>query len=157
MITSPPLPPSPPEGPPRGTNFSRRKATQPLPPSPALTRIVASSMNMASAITGQPSERPACVAGRASCSKFASTHMEHTTCESVHLSISTKRLSGRAALFLTRSALPSREQIRLPSARDPQSTSAPKGQAHASTPTIQAPVRPPASGRFVRRVSCFSI
>src|SRR5262249_30277931 len=42
---SPPLPPSPPEGPPRGTNFSRRKATQPLPPSPAFTRIVASSMN----------------------------------------------------------------------------------------------------------------
>src|SRR5579863_10133739 len=46
MTTSPPLPPSPPEGPPRGTNFSRRKAMQPLPPSPALTRIVASSMNM---------------------------------------------------------------------------------------------------------------
>src|SRR5919108_2762972 len=46
MITSPPLPPSPPEGPPRGTNFSRRKATQPFPPSPALTRILASSMNM---------------------------------------------------------------------------------------------------------------
>src|SRR5262249_7386237 len=45
MRTSPPLPPSPPEGPPRGTNFSRRKATQPLPPSPAFTRIVASSMN----------------------------------------------------------------------------------------------------------------
>src|SRR6516165_8930924 len=44
---SPPLPPSPPEGPPRGTNFSRRKATQPLPPLPALTRIVASSMNIA--------------------------------------------------------------------------------------------------------------
>src|SRR5215470_15598742 len=48
MITSPPLPPSPPEGPPRGTNFSLRKATQPLPPSPALTRIFASSMNIAS-------------------------------------------------------------------------------------------------------------
>src|SRR5208337_3386993 len=44
--TSPPRPPSPPEGPPRGTNFSRRKAMQPLPPSPALTRILASSMNM---------------------------------------------------------------------------------------------------------------
>src|SRR5208282_3310447 len=43
---SPPLPPSPPEGPPRGTNFSRRNAMQPLPPSPALTRILASSMNM---------------------------------------------------------------------------------------------------------------
>ena len=43
---SPPWPPSPPEGPPRGTNFSRRKAMQPLPPSPALTRILASSMNI---------------------------------------------------------------------------------------------------------------
>src|SRR5277367_3387640 len=48
MMTSPPRPPSPPEGPPRGTNFSRRKATQPLPPSPAFTRIRASSINMAS-------------------------------------------------------------------------------------------------------------
>src|SRR5256886_7483900 len=46
MYTSPPRPPSPPEGPPRGTNFSRRKATHPLPPSPALTRIRASSMNI---------------------------------------------------------------------------------------------------------------
>src|SRR5215469_11044913 len=46
MTTSPPLPPSPPEGPPRGTNFSRRNAMQPLPPSPALTRILASSMNI---------------------------------------------------------------------------------------------------------------
>src|SRR5690348_5807700 len=46
MTTSPPLPPSPPEGPPRGTNFSRRKAMQPLPPSPALTRILASSTNI---------------------------------------------------------------------------------------------------------------
>src|SRR5260221_1135865 len=45
-MMSPPRPPSPPEGPPRGTNFSRRKATQPLPPSPALTRISAVSMNM---------------------------------------------------------------------------------------------------------------
>ena len=46
MRMSPPWPPSPPEGPPRGTNFSRRKAMQPLPPSPAFTRIFASSMNM---------------------------------------------------------------------------------------------------------------
>src|SRR6185437_11836800 len=46
MRMSPPWPPSPPEGPPRGTNFSRRKAMQPLPPSPAFMRIVASSMNM---------------------------------------------------------------------------------------------------------------
>src|SRR5215469_1621253 len=45
MTTSPPLPPSPPEGPPRGTNFSRRNARQPLPPLPAFTRIVASSIN----------------------------------------------------------------------------------------------------------------
>src|ERR1035438_9134544 len=45
MVTSPPLPPSPPLGPPRGTYFSRRKARQPLPPLPALTRIVTSSIN----------------------------------------------------------------------------------------------------------------
>src|SRR6185437_2432962 len=46
MNTSPPRPPSPPLGPPRGTNFSRRNARQPLPPSPAFTRIFTSSMNM---------------------------------------------------------------------------------------------------------------
>src|SRR5580698_1762383 len=46
MTTSPPLPPSPPEGPPRGTNFSRRKAMQPFPPSPAFTRIFTSSINI---------------------------------------------------------------------------------------------------------------
>src|SRR6185437_12803467 len=46
MRMSPPWPPSPPEGPPRGTNFSRRKAMQPLPPSPALIRMWASSMNI---------------------------------------------------------------------------------------------------------------
>src|SRR5512140_3103173 len=50
MMTSPPLPPSPPEGPPRGTNFSRRNAMQPLPPLPALTWILASSMNMEIAV-----------------------------------------------------------------------------------------------------------
>ena len=33
-------------GPPRGTYFSRRKARQPLPPSPAFTRILASSINI---------------------------------------------------------------------------------------------------------------
>src|SRR4051794_10893395 len=38
-----PSPPSPPDGPPLGTNFSRRKAIAPLPPAPAFTRIVASS------------------------------------------------------------------------------------------------------------------
>ena len=35
--TSPPWPPSPPSGPPLGTNFSRRKDIAPFPPSPALT------------------------------------------------------------------------------------------------------------------------
>src|SRR6516165_3512927 len=45
MTTSPPRPPSPPLGPPRGTYFSRRNARMPLPPSPALTRILASSRN----------------------------------------------------------------------------------------------------------------
>src|SRR5512144_2056694 len=44
-MTSPPFPPLPPLGPPRGTNFSRRKLTQPRPPSPAMTRILTSSMN----------------------------------------------------------------------------------------------------------------
>src|SRR5215472_3992114 len=43
----PPLPPSPPDGPPRGTYFSRRKATHPLPPLPAFTKILASSTNKA--------------------------------------------------------------------------------------------------------------
>src|SRR5271154_4856987 len=46
MMTSPPRPPSPPEGPPRGTYFSLRKATHPLPPSPAFTAIFASSTNI---------------------------------------------------------------------------------------------------------------
>src|SRR5260370_9276177 len=46
MTMSRPLPPSPQEGPPRATNFSRRNAMQPLPPSPAFTRILASSINM---------------------------------------------------------------------------------------------------------------
>src|SRR5688572_22899982 len=43
--TLPPRPPSPPEGPPRGTNFSRRNAALPSPPLPAWTWILASSMN----------------------------------------------------------------------------------------------------------------
>src|SRR6202041_873520 len=46
MTTSPPLPPSPPEGPPRGTYFSLRNAMQPFPPSPPFTEILASSTNM---------------------------------------------------------------------------------------------------------------
>src|SRR5690242_19990561 len=41
----PPCPPSPPSGPPRGTYFSRRKDAAPLPPSPAITSMTASSMN----------------------------------------------------------------------------------------------------------------
>src|SRR6266850_2863854 len=57
MMTSPPRPPSPPEGPPRGTNFSRRKATHPLPPSPALTRILASSMNIVLVAARQTAQR----------------------------------------------------------------------------------------------------
>src|SRR5690349_13240421 len=45
-MTSPPFPPSPPAGPPQGMNLRRRKATAPLTPSPALTWMVVSSMNM---------------------------------------------------------------------------------------------------------------
>src|SRR5262250_1417488 len=43
----PPCPPSPPDGPPLGTYFSRRNATQPFPPSPPLTNIFAPSTNTA--------------------------------------------------------------------------------------------------------------
>src|ERR1017187_7632315 len=56
--TSPPRPPSPPLGPPRGTYFSRRKARQPLPPSPAFTRIRASSMNIEKAAGSLRNRRP---------------------------------------------------------------------------------------------------
>ena len=45
-MTEPPLPPSPPQGPPLGTYFSRRKATMPSPPRPALTLILAVSKNI---------------------------------------------------------------------------------------------------------------
>src|SRR3990167_7805834 len=41
----PPSPPSPPLGPPFSMNFSRRKLMQPLPPSPAFTKIDTSSTN----------------------------------------------------------------------------------------------------------------
>src|SRR5271156_4701346 len=44
-ITSPPLPPSPPFGPPYSMNFSRRNDTQPLPPSPERIYTLASSRN----------------------------------------------------------------------------------------------------------------
>src|SRR3972149_5596587 len=41
----PPRPPSPPSGPPRGVYLSRLKLTAPLPPLPAWTSILVSSMN----------------------------------------------------------------------------------------------------------------
>src|SRR5437016_5279073 len=44
-MTSPPCPPSPPDGPPKGTYFSRRKAEQPLPPRPPVTCRSTSSTN----------------------------------------------------------------------------------------------------------------
>src|ERR1019366_9303185 len=59
MTTSPHRPPSPPLGPPRGTYFSRRKARQPLPPSPAFTRILTSSINIEMPNMEKP---PACSA-----------------------------------------------------------------------------------------------
>src|SRR4051794_10749184 len=49
--TSPPSPPSPPFGPPRGTYFSRRKLTQPSPPRPPWTLIVARSENTADVVS----------------------------------------------------------------------------------------------------------
>src|SRR5260221_8322450 len=45
MKIDPPCPPSPPLGPPRGTNFSRRNARQPRPPWPASTWMSTSSTN----------------------------------------------------------------------------------------------------------------
>src|SRR6185295_13024330 len=50
MRTEPPRPPSPPDGPPRGTNFSRRNAVTPLPPSPPFTNILARSRNCISIV-----------------------------------------------------------------------------------------------------------
>src|SRR5690606_16664073 len=55
--TSPPLPPSPPFGPPSGMNFSRRNATQPLPPLPAVTVISASSTSFMWVIVQCPVKR----------------------------------------------------------------------------------------------------
>src|SRR5579863_5096613 len=62
--TLPPSPPSPPSGPPKGTNFSRRKLTQPRPPLPACTLSLASSTNfmidsMARAPCGAPMKKGA--------------------------------------------------------------------------------------------------
>src|SRR2546421_233562 len=46
VLPCPPRPPRP-LGPPRGTYFSLRKLTTPLPPSPPLTKTVTRSTNMA--------------------------------------------------------------------------------------------------------------
>src|SRR4029077_15241774 len=46
-FTFPPRPPSPPSGPPFGTNFSRRKLTDPRPPFPACAKTFIRSTNMA--------------------------------------------------------------------------------------------------------------
>src|SRR5437660_1469290 len=53
ITMSPPRPPSPPLGPPRGTYFSRRNARHPLPPSPAFTVILASSTSIKKAAGAQ--------------------------------------------------------------------------------------------------------
>src|SRR2546423_5120654 len=52
-ITSPPRPPSPPSGPPFGTNFSRRKLTQPRPPLPACAKTLIRSTNMGLVLSQQ--------------------------------------------------------------------------------------------------------
>src|SRR5688572_7733477 len=59
--TLPPRPPSPPSGPPNGTNFSRRKLTQPRPPLPACTLMRASSTNfmVVSSAIARPTKNPA--------------------------------------------------------------------------------------------------
>src|SRR5688572_26728749 len=50
----PPRPPSPPAGPPRGTNLARRNAALPSPPLPAWISIFASSMNFMAAEMKKP-------------------------------------------------------------------------------------------------------
>src|SRR5208282_3673367 len=55
-MTSPPRPPSPPSGPPNSMNFSRRNETQPAPPSPERTYILAWSRNFIAA-GSSPSRR----------------------------------------------------------------------------------------------------
>src|SRR5580693_7743127 len=45
MMTSPPRPPLPPQGPPNSMYFSRRNATQPLPPLPDAIYTLATSRN----------------------------------------------------------------------------------------------------------------
>src|SRR3546814_413141 len=52
-MTSPPLPPLPPSGPPYSMNFSRRKETAPGPPAPERMKIFAWSRNcMSAAVMG---------------------------------------------------------------------------------------------------------
>src|SRR4051812_43453479 len=58
-MTLPPLPPSPPFGPPRGAYFSWRKLRQPLPPSPPRTKIVTRSTNMEAFSSGGVGSRRA--------------------------------------------------------------------------------------------------
>src|SRR5208283_1695455 len=55
---SPPRPPSPPLGPPLGTNFSRRNARHPSPPSPAFKRIMTSSTNIGRKSRSRTTQRP---------------------------------------------------------------------------------------------------
>ena len=53
---SPPVPPSPPSGPPLGIFFSLLKLARPFPPSPALTSIKTSSMNFIELLYGKKGE-----------------------------------------------------------------------------------------------------
>src|SRR5712691_2321693 len=55
--TDPPSPPGPPSGPPRGTYFSRRNETQPFPPLPPMTVIVAWSTSMGYDTSGRAARR----------------------------------------------------------------------------------------------------
>src|SRR6516162_6845349 len=64
----PPCPPSPPDGPPLRTYFSRRNATQPFPPSPPFTTIFASPTNI---------ELPSRSAGRAAPQKQKRPRHKH--------------------------------------------------------------------------------
>src|SRR4051812_9432002 len=57
-MISPPRPPSPPSGPPNSMNFSRRKLTQPAPPSPDFTKILHSSRNFIGRLLRRVSSTP---------------------------------------------------------------------------------------------------
>src|SRR5437868_6566593 len=92
MMTSPPLPPSPPEGPPRGTYFSRRKARQPLPPSPALARILTSSINI---------EKPPGLGSRAAWSNGVGDYSEAATL--TNLPIRPRSLNSTTPVTLAKS------------------------------------------------------